>query len=136
MNQHILQARSFLGENTFSLLKEAFREQDMQKALKLIASVLGKAIGEKLKPEGGMNIVKNRYGINHGIRYFVGDTTGAIRFNFSPSNTVESVDIWLQTGNSSNPDIHINTSQVSIVKIIPFIAKQYRNPQPGLHDII
>ena len=135
MNQHILQARSFLGENTFSLLKEAFREQDMQKALKLIASVLGKAIGEKLKPEGGMNIVKNRYGINHGIRYFVGDTTGAIRFNFSPSNTVESVDIWLQTGNSSNPDIHINTSQVSIVKIIPFIAKQYRNPQPGLHDI-
>lgn len=139
MNQnltYILRARSFMGEGNISkILAEAFRPQDMQKALKLIARTLGRAIGNKLHAEGGMNVVKNRYGINYGIRYFVGDTTGAIRFNFTGKNAIESVDIWLQTGNSSNPDIHINTKGTSIVKIIPFIAKQYRNPQLGVHDI-
>ena len=135
LNKHILNARSIMGENISIIMSEAFRPQDLQKALRLIARTLSRALGEKLHMEGGMNVVKNKFGINYGIRYFVGDSTGAIRFNFSGKNAIESVDIWLQTGQGTNPDIHIGTKDVSIVKIIPFIAKQYRNPQLGKHEI-
>lgn len=78
---------------------EAFTDKDMERASELIKSNLEKRLGVELYQQYGVNKFKNSEGIGQGIRYFIGDTDQAIRFNFN-NNEISSVDIWDKNSDS------------------------------------
>jgi len=120
-----------MGFNNFYYVKEAFQENDMNKALSLIKSFLEKKLGVKLYQKYGIDYFKNNLGSGEGIRYFLPDDR-AIRFNFN-NNEIISVDIW--KAQERDPSIRIDTKGISVVKILPFIIQELQNPQIGTFDV-
>jgi DNA-directed RNA polymerase subunit E'/Rpb7 len=109
--------------NNYYYFKEAFQENDMNKALSLIKSFLEKKLGVKLYQKYGIDYFKNNLGSGEGIRYFLPDDR-AVRFNFN-NNEIVSVDIW--KAQERDPSIRIDTKGISVVKILPFNMKNIIN---------
>lgn len=107
---------------------EAFSTQSLEKALSLIKSNLESKLGVKLFKQYGINRYKNNEGVGQGLRYFLGNTTQAIRFNFNNKNEIISVDIWQANSNSKSPIIRLTIEGESIVQIIPKIVELIKNP--------
>lgn len=109
-------------------ISEAFSTQSLEKALSLIKSNLESKLGVKLFKQYGINRYKNNEGVGQGLRYFLGNTTQAIRFNFNNKNEIISVDIWQANSNSKSPIIRLTIEGESIVQIIPKIVELIKNP--------
>lgn len=106
---------------------EAFTDKDMERASELIKSNLEKRLGVELYQQYGVNKFKNSEGIGQGIRYFIGDTDQAIRFNFN-NNEISSVDIWDKNSDSVSPRVRLETEGESVIKILPQIIQLIQNP--------
>ena len=106
---------------------EAFTDKDMEHASELIKSNLEKRLGVELYQQYGVNKFKNSEGIGQGIRYFIGDTDQAIRFNFN-NNEISSVDIWDKNSDSVSPRVRLETEGESVIKILPQIIQLIQNP--------
>lgn len=109
-------------------ISEAFSTQSLEKALSLIKSNLESKLGVKLFKQYGINRYKNNEGVGQGLRYFLGNTDQAIRFNFNNKNEIISVDIWQANSNSKSPIIRLTIEGESIVQIIPKIVELIKNP--------
>ncbi|HON83685.1 MAG TPA: hypothetical protein PLI22_06060 [Caldisericia bacterium] len=106
---------------------EAFTDKDMERASELIKSNLEKRLGVELYQQYGVNKFKNSEGIGQGIRYFIGDTDQAIRFNFN-NNEISSVDIWDKNSDSVSPRVRLETEGESVIKLLPQIIQLIQNP--------
>ena len=106
---------------------EAFTDKDMERASELIKSNLEKRLGVELYQQYGVNKFKNSEGIGQGIRYFIGDTDQAIRFNFN-NNEISSVDIWDKNSDSVSPRVRLEIEGESVIKILPQIIQLIQNP--------
>jgi len=109
-------------------LLEAFSQENMERVLALIKTTIEKQLGQKFYEEHGINQFKNSEGSGVGLRYFIGSSTQAIRFNFNTRNEVISVDIWDKESNNKDPKIRFETSGQSIAQIIPTIVNYIKNP--------
>lgn len=106
---------------------EAFTDKDMERASELIKSNLEKRLGVELYQQYGVNKFKNSEGIGQGIRYFIGDTDQAIRFNFN-NNEISSVDIWDKNSDSVSPRVRLETEGESVIKLLSQIIQLIQNP--------
>lgn len=106
---------------------EAFIDKDMERASELIKSNLEKRLGVELYQQYGVNKFKNSEGIGQGIRYFIGDTDQAIRFNFN-NNEISSVDIWDKNSDSVSPRVRLETEGESVIKLLSQIIQLIQNP--------
>lgn len=112
------------------LINEAFSTKTIQNAVESIKNVLQRAIGSVLYPYEGVDQFVCRYGVFFGAKFFIGNTTQAIRFNFErdgSSNEIVSIDIWHPT-QGKFPAANIPTKGISIVKIIPLIVDAIASP--------
>lgn len=107
-------------------LTEAITIDNLNKSIALIKTSLEKRLNTTLYNEYGVNHFSNSLGEGFGIRYFIGDTNQAIRFNYK-NNMIESVDIWDKTNNPS-PVVRLETQGISIAQIIPQIVQLLQNP--------
>lgn len=117
-----------------TLLTEAFSSNKLQNAVSSIKSVLERKLGIVLYPGGGAEQYICRYGSFFGVRFFIGTTTQAIRFNFEQngkSNEIVSVDVWHPT-QGKFPVANIPTKGVSIANIIPLIIDTIKSPAESI----
>ena len=116
-------------------LIESINVKNMEKAVRLIRQVLERNIGMKMY-EFGPEMFKNKFGTFQGIKYFLGNTSRAVRFNWKlngHSTEVYSIDVWNDdTGRKDKPTITIQTQGISLAKAIPQLAAIIKNPKPGL----
>lgn len=114
---------------------ESINVKNMEKAIMLIRQVLERNLGMKLY-EYGPEMFKNKFGTFQGIKYFLGSTNRAIRFNWKQggnSAEVFSIDVWNDdSGRKDKPTITIETAGVSLAKAIPQLADIIKNPKAGL----
>lgn len=116
-------------------ITESINVKNMDKAIRLIRQVLERQLGMKLY-EYGPETYKNKFGTFQGLKYFLGNTSRAVRFNWNTkgqSSEVYSIDVWNDAaGRKDIPTITIQTSGVSLVKAIPQLAAIIKNPKAGL----
>lgn len=116
-------------------ITESINVKNMEKAIMLIRQVLERNLGMKLY-EFGPEMFKNKYGTFQGIKYFLGNTSRAVRFNWKQggnSTEVFSIDVWNdESGRKDTPTITIQTAGVSLAKAIPQLADIIKNPKAGL----
>lgn len=111
-------------------LNEAFQAKDMEKAIKLIKKYLERKTAYTFYDSGDVEEFKNKFGNQIGIRYFLGNTTRSVRFNWmvgQKSAEISSIDIW-DDGKSPYAAVHVEVSDISIVKVLPQIAQLIRKP--------
>lgn len=117
-------------------ITESINVKNMEKAIKLIRRVLERNLGMKLY-EFGPEMFKNKFGTFQGMKYFLGNTSRAVRFNWKQSGNsteVYSIDVWNnESGRKDKPTITIQTAGVSLAKAIPQLAAIIKNPKPGLN---
>jgi hypothetical protein len=102
---------------------EDFLPGNIERAITLTCNVLQKRTGMKILPVLEIrDEFINAHGRYSGIIATVGNTQ-QIRFNFLSNKlgAIDSVDIWFTI--KFQPDLHIDTEGLSIVKIIPAIAE-------------
>ena len=120
---------------SYLYMTEAISVKNMEKAVKLIKIVLERNIGMKLY-EFGPEMFKNKFGTFTGMKYFLGNTNRAIRFNWKMGNTsaeVFSIDVWNNDNKRKDiPTITIQTAGISLAKAIPQLADIIKNPKAGL----
>lgn len=116
------------------MLGEAFKGKDMHKVVNLIKKSLERRIGSTLTQLEGVEVFHNSMGKGFGLRYIVDNSTNAVRFNFNKDNEITSVDVWGSDG-GKDPQVRINTENISIARIIPFIADQLKSPKTGVYDV-
>ena len=124
------QLPSFNSYVNAHVLTEAFSEGDLTKALGKIRNVLERKLGLVFYQHAGIDQYANAEGEGYGIRYYLGNTMQAVRFNFvkdGNSHEIVSVDIW-DNGNSKDPTARINTQGISIAKIIPGVVEVIKTP--------
>ena len=114
---------------------ESINVKNMEKAITLIRQVLERNLGMKLY-EYGPEMFKNKYGTFQGMKYFLGSSSRAVRFNWKQggnSTEVFSIDVWNDdSGRKDVPTITIQTAGVSLAKAIPQLAAIIKNPKAGL----
>jgi hypothetical protein len=124
------------NKNVSSLiLTEAISSDSMEKELVLVKGLLEKALKQKLFQEPGVNYFQNSEGSGIGIRYFIGDTDGAVRFNFDSSTKVTSFDIWTIGGKSSSPDLHVKVEDITLIKFVSKIVNMLHNAEHKDYEI-
>jgi len=111
---------------------EAFLSADLNKALQLIQQELEKKLKTKLYQNPEIQHFENNVSNGFGIMYFLGNTTRAIRFNFSTNNEIVAVDIW--SSDSTIPVISIDTKNVNIIHILSDIVEKIK--EPVVEDIV
>jgi hypothetical protein len=116
-------------------ITESINVKNMENAIKLIKQILERALGMKLYPYGP-ELYKNKFGTFQGIKYFLGNTNRAVRFNWQfkgQSTEIYSIDVWDdKEGSKDVPTITIQTAGVSLAKAIPQLAGIIKMPKPGL----
>ncbi len=113
-----------------SIINEAFSTKSLHSAVESIKNVLQRKLGNVLHPYEGIDQFVCRYGTFVGAKFFIGNTTQAIRFNFERtgnSNQIVSIDVWAPT-EGKFPAANIPTRDVSIVNIIPLIVDAIKSP--------
>ena len=113
------------------LINEAFSASKSGKAIGLIKRYLEKKLGKMFKTD--VQEFKNSFGDQVGIRYAIGDSNKEVRFNWLVSGgsaNIDSVDIWSNTA-TNVPTIHIDTSEISVAKVLPELVSLIRNPVVG-----
>lgn len=108
---------------------EDFLPAQIEKAITLTCNVLQKRTGQKFYPTFAMrDEFVNATGRYSGIIATVGNSQ-QVRFNFLSNKLgiIDSVDIWFSI--KVQPDLHIDTDGLSIVKIIPAIAEALHKQQ-------
>ena len=124
-----------MGSFSGLYITESINVKNMERAIKLIKQVLERRLGMKMY-EFGVETYKNKFGSFQGIKYFLGNTTRAVRFNWNRSGNsteVYSIDVWNDSDERPTaPTITIQTAGVSLVKAIPQLANIIKNPKPGL----
>lgn len=117
-----------------STLLEDFAPGAVEQAIGLIQSYLERKTGQKLYREAGVDEFVNDTGRHTGIRFFIGNTTGAVRLNFT-GGTVTGVDVWTPDSEGSTPSAHIDMPKnFSVVKTLPaLVSALIDNPTP--HNI-
>lgn len=114
-----------------NLMTEAFSAASATKAMKLIKSYLTKKLGKLYKMD--VQEFSNKFGEQIGIRYAIGNTAREVRFNWQKSggsSEIISVDIW-DDSKSPKPAIHIDTKDISVVKVLPELVSKIKDPTPG-----
>lgn len=118
------------------LYNESISTKNAEKAIKLIKTLLERNIGMKMF-EYGSEMYKNKFGSFNGIKYFLGSTLRAVRFNWQLQGTsteIYSIDVWNDApGDKSVPTITIMTQGISMAQAIPQLAKIIKNPKAGLN---
>ncbi len=113
------------------LLVEAKAEKGQ--AIDKIISYLERKLGTKLIKFPGVEAFSNSLGSGKGLRYVFDGSTKSVRFNWRGApgaiGGLDSVDIWL--GKSHDPDLHVTASGVSLVKVLPSLAKLLAAPRKG-----
>jgi hypothetical protein len=130
-----------MGSFSGLYITESINIKNMEKAIMLIRQVLERNLGMKLY-EYGPEMFKNKFGTFQGMKYFLGSTNRAIRFNWKQggnSAEVFSIDVWNDdSGRKDKPTITIETAGVSLAKAIPQLADIIKNPTCAtcihLHD--
>ena len=115
---------------THSLFREAFSEKSAENAVNKIKSVLERQLGVVLYQHPSVDVYVNSIGKQYGIRFYIGNTTQAIRFNFdkkSGSVAITSVDVW-DPSEGRNPAARIDTRNVNIVNIISNLIQVIKSP--------
>lgn len=124
-----------MGSFSGLYITESINVKNMEKAIRLIRQVLERNIGMKLY-EFGPELYKNKFGTFQGMKYFLGNTSRAVRFNWSlkgQSTEIHSIDVWNdESGRKDTPTITIQTAGISLAKGIPQLAAIIKNPKPGL----
>lgn len=116
-------------------LCEAIKGGRVDGAMSKIISYLQKSLGGTLVRIPGVEHFKNSKEEGYGIRYNIDGTARCIRFNWASSGAsgksaaLVSVDLW--NGKNRNPDFNFASNGVSLVKILPQLAKQIVNPRKG-----
>jgi len=112
-------------------INEGFSAGNMTKAVKLIKKHLERKLGKLYEID--TEEFDNTFGSQVGIKYGIGDTAKAIRFNWEKSGKstdIASVDIWDNSPNSK-PALHIPTKDVSIVRVLPELVKAINTMAKG-----
>lgn len=112
------------------MLNEAISVKNKESALRLIVSKLEKDLGQKLHKYGVLHF-QNKFGLQTGIKYFIGNTVKSVRFNWltvGSSTEITSIDIWDVGAKSDKPTIHIDTKGISLATVIPELSKAIKNP--------
>lgn len=127
---------SILLEDVNSLL-EQFSAKDVSAANRTILQYLERKLGKLVKMPG-VEHYKNSVDSGFGLRFFVKGTKKCFRLNWKSANVnepngIKSVDIW--EGNQKDPNMHIDTAGVSIVKILPTIVELINKPQYGTIEV-
>lgn len=115
----------------FYYIKEDFQLKDMERVVSIIKSYLEKKLGMKLYQIPGIDYYKNSKDSGEGLRYILPDNK-QIRFNFDGGSIV-SIDIWKP--NEKDPSVQIDTRNISIIKILPFIVDQINKPKVGTYEV-
>lgn len=114
-------------------IRESVSIANMQKAIGLIKSVLEKNTGFKFF-EGGSEEYSNSFGTFIGMRYFLGNTTRSVRFNWAVSGgsgEIVSIDVWDDSSNKKTPTITIETKGISLAQAVPQLANLIKSPKVG-----
>jgi len=120
--------KKFYIDNSPLFMVEAFSlSQNNQKTLDTVKKKIEDMLKVKLYQEYGINYFSNEKGSGKGIRYFIGNTDGAVRFNFT-GEEVGSIDIWRPKGDSSTPDVNVEVDHANLEKLVPTIVGLIRNP--------
>lgn len=118
------------------LYNESISTKSAEKAIKLIKALLERNIGMKMF-EFGSEMFKNKFGSFNGIKYFLGTSNRAVRFNWQLQGTsteIYSIDVWNDSPeDKSTPTITIMTQGISMAQAIPQLAKIIKNPKAGLN---
>jgi len=122
------------------LLKEAFSNSNISKAIKNIKVVVEKGIGSKLLPFGknDFELFKRSNGISGmGIYYLVDKTGYIVRFNWEKhkkSNTITSVDVWTHIQDViDKPDATLDIPKdFNIIQSVNIIVNFIKKPRAGV----
>lgn len=121
-----------------SILTEGFSVKNLDSAVSKVKNVLQRSLGYTLYRHFGVEQFANASGNGIGIKFYIGDTTQAIRFNFvqyGSTNEIDSVDIWdKQYGKS--PIARVNLNGYSVVKLIPQLVDVIKSPNSWVGQMI
>lgn len=110
---------------------EAFRKNDISRAVVLLASLIGKRIGTKINLSSMSGLYGKPEGEYIGV-FGILDSGGAIKFNWKlgdSSGQIETIDYWKKE--SKDADITIDTDGMNAIKIIDTISDAILNGKPG-----
>lgn len=115
-----------------NLISEGIQKKQFNQSLGLIKTYIEKQVGQKLY-KYGVTRFKNKFGRQLGLMYFIGNSLGAIRFNWKlgkTANEIESIDIWDggKAVGPASPTIHIDVSGISLARVLPHIISIIKNP--------
>ena len=111
---------------------EAFRQEDIGRAVQLIASLIGKKLGSKINLSSISGLYSGGfYGESVGV-FGIFDNGNAIKFNWKlgkSSGEIDTIDFWKSV--SDKADITIDLSRLNAVQIIDTIVDAIQNSNPG-----
>lgn len=104
-------------------------------AMNKMVSYIERKLGEKLLKIPGVEHYNNSNDHGYGHRYVFDGSTRCIRFNWSSDgatgHTGEMQSIDLFTGASHDPNFHIHTKGISLVKSLPMVVSILKSPSLG-----
>ena len=119
------------------LLKEEIGKESVNKAIINVCSLVSKRISKKITVPNYSFDYTNSKGDFTGVTCPVGSTQ-AIRFNWKlngNSANVDSISFWLSF-KKSNPSLELDTSDVSLVKVVDIIANVLLTGETGDYTVL
>lgn len=122
------------------MITEAISNSNANRAGKLIQMYLAKKMNKPFYKMPGIEEYSNsKENRGYGLRFFYGDGR-SVRFNWASvsvdSSALSSVDIWLGSGKSNAPDLHMTFDiEMSLVKTLPIVAEILKAPKKGVYNM-
>lgn len=111
---------------------EAFRKQDVDKAIKILASLIGKRVGSTLNLSSLSGIYSGGlYGDSIGV-FGIFDNGYALKFNWKlgkSSGEIDSIDVW--KNQTEKPSFTIDMKGLNAIQILDTISDAIKNSNIG-----